>query len=78
MGINFLILRAGGVTRAPGDRWMIQGPMNYIPPIQVKEVDQGNSQVIRWAAATLPYIIIIQVNPVYSGHLKGKQENWPL
>ncbi|XP_063963694.1 major vault protein-like [Lytechinus pictus] len=39
----------GGKVRKPGDRWMIRGPKSYIPPTQVKELDQGNSQVIRKA-----------------------------
>ncbi|XP_071485231.1 major vault protein-like [Diadema antillarum] len=39
----------GGKTRKPGDRWMIRGPKSYIPPVQVKEVDQGDYQVIRKA-----------------------------
>ena len=33
--------------REPGDRWMIQGPVSYIPPIDVKVVDQGNGVFVR-------------------------------
>lgn len=39
-----LILRAtetftdGHVTRAPGDRWMIRGPREYVPPVEVDVV----------------------------------------
>ncbi|XP_030842279.1 major vault protein [Strongylocentrotus purpuratus] len=39
----------GGKVRRPGDRWMIRGPKSYIPPTQVKEMSQGNHQVIRKA-----------------------------
>ncbi|CAG5128156.1 unnamed protein product [Candidula unifasciata] len=39
-----LILRAtetfqdGEVTRSPGDRWMIRGPTEYVPPVEVEVV----------------------------------------
>jgi major vault protein len=41
-----LLLRAkeafkdGGVVRAPGDRWMIYGPCDYIPPVEVEIVEK--------------------------------------
>lgn len=41
-----LILRANesftdataGITRQPGDRWMIRGPIEYVPPVEVEVV----------------------------------------
>ncbi|XP_071792973.1 major vault protein-like [Asterias amurensis] len=35
--------------RIPGNRWMIKGPICYIPPVQVKVVDQGNQTLVRQA-----------------------------
>ena len=33
------------VHRSPGDRWMLNGPMEYIPPIQIGTIKT------RWVAA---------------------------
>eukprot|EP01113_Clastostelium_recurvatum_P017882 TRINITY_DN210_c0_g1_i5.p1 TRINITY_DN210_c0_g1~~TRINITY_DN210_c0_g1_i5.p1 ORF type:complete len:887 (-),score=328.55 TRINITY_DN210_c0_g1_i5:121-2733(-) len=33
----------GKVTRKPGDRWMIYGPTDYIPPIEVEVVEKRKS-----------------------------------
>eukprot|EP01090_Pellita_catalonica_P007412 TRINITY_DN179_c0_g1_i1.p1 TRINITY_DN179_c0_g1~~TRINITY_DN179_c0_g1_i1.p1 ORF type:complete len:818 (-),score=227.07 TRINITY_DN179_c0_g1_i1:145-2598(-) len=44
-----LLLRAkeeyvdGEETRAPGDRWMIYGPTDYIPPVEVEIVEKRNA-----------------------------------
>lgn len=27
---------AGGVSRRPGDRWMLRGPLEYVPPVEVE------------------------------------------
>jgi len=44
-----LLLRAkeafkdGGVNRNPGDQWMIQGPCDYIPPVEVEVAEKRTS-----------------------------------
>jgi len=45
-----LLLRArekfdeeGGETRNPGDRWMIHGPCDYVPPVTVEVVEKRNA-----------------------------------
>lgn len=30
--------RSGGIVRRPGDRWMLRGPIEYVPPINVEVV----------------------------------------
>lgn len=32
-----------GVTRNPGDRWMIRGPAEYVPPVEVEVVTQRSA-----------------------------------
>jgi major vault protein len=44
-----LLLRAreafkdGGADRKPGDRWMIQGPTDYVPPVEVEILERRRS-----------------------------------
>jgi len=33
-------LKDGEVTRSPGDRWMIYGPADYVPPVEVEIVEK--------------------------------------
>jgi major vault protein len=33
-------LKDGEVTRSPGDRWMIYGPTDYVPPVEVEIVEK--------------------------------------
>lgn len=28
--------KKGGIVRRPGDRWMLQGPIEYVPPVTVE------------------------------------------
>ncbi|XP_070541280.1 major vault protein-like isoform X2 [Ptychodera flava] len=35
--------------REPGDRWLIRGPHNYIPPIEVEVLKEPNGQLVRKA-----------------------------
>ncbi|XP_022080631.1 major vault protein-like isoform X2 [Acanthaster planci] len=35
--------------RISGDRWMIHGPISYIPPVQVQVIDQGDGALVRRA-----------------------------
>ena len=37
---NVYSLLSGPVVRAPGARWLIRGPSIYIPPVEVKVLDQ--------------------------------------
>ena len=32
-----------GTVRQPGDRWMIRGPAEYVPPIEVEVVTKRTS-----------------------------------
>lgn len=39
--LKFLnILNQEEITRRPGDRWMIRGPSEYIPPVEVEVTDR--------------------------------------
>ena len=33
---NFFFLWMQGAERLPGDRWMIRGPLEYVPPVEVE------------------------------------------
>ncbi|XP_033098795.1 major vault protein-like [Anneissia japonica] len=54
----------GKPIRNPGDRWMIRGPASYIPPIQVKVMDQGLKQFVRKA------ISLAENEGIYIRHLQ--------
>ncbi|XP_072026388.1 major vault protein-like [Amphiura filiformis] len=57
--------------REPGDRWMIQGPVSYIPPIQVQVIDQGNGVFVRKAIA-LGINEGIYVRDMQSGEIRAE------
>lgn len=31
------------VTRKPGDRWLIRGPLEYVPPVEVEVLERRRS-----------------------------------
>jgi len=53
-----MLLIGDKVKRNPGDRWMISGPRDYVPPIEVTIIESR-------------YYVIILVNH-FVMHLSGK------
>lgn len=57
--------RSGGVLRRPGDRWMLRGPMEYVPPAMVEVV-------LRRQAIPLDQNEGIYVRDIKTGKVRGQ------
>lgn len=56
----------GGVLRRPGDRWMLRGPMEYVPPATVEVV-------LRREAIPLDENEGIYVRDIKTGKVRGQR-----
>lgn len=41
--VNYVCLCVQATERKPGDRWMIRGPVEYVPPVEVEVVTKRNA-----------------------------------
>ena len=51
------------MKRNPGDRWMINGPTDYVPPIEVSILE----------SRSLPYLVLIAYSTYKLHHISEKQ-----
>lgn len=63
--------RSGGVLRRPGDRWMLRGPMEYVPPATVEVV-------LRRQSIPLDQNEGIYVRDIKTGKVRGQHTLTPL
>ncbi|XP_077992028.1 major vault protein-like isoform X2 [Glandiceps talaboti] len=58
------------IERKPGDKWLIRGPCNYIPPVEVKVLKQPNGKFVR-NAIPLAHNEGIYVRNLRSGEVRA-------
>ena len=65
--------------RQPGDRWMIRGPAEYVPPVEVEVVTKRSAIPLDENEGALPpvdlmiilYLIVLQLSSVKRRHLRA-------